>query len=69
MLLISDSMQCAINQPLMNISETGIKTLVAFSGTVKDGNVAYKENDMNGFKESEFVECFATDEYQSFFSC
>lgn len=53
----------------MNISETGIKTLVAFSGTVKDGNVAYKENDMNGFKESEFVECFATDEYQSFFSC
>ncbi|ANX01641.1 restriction endonuclease subunit R [Thermoclostridium stercorarium subsp. leptospartum DSM 9219] len=41
-----------------------IKTLVAFSGTVKDGGVDYKESDMNGFKESELPERFATDEYQ-----
>ena len=41
-----------------------IKTLVAFSGTVKDGDVDYKESDMNGFKESELPERFATDDYQ-----
>jgi type I restriction enzyme, R subunit len=41
-----------------------MKTLVAFSGTVKDGGVDYKESDMNGFKESELPERFATDEYQ-----
>ncbi|MDK2800750.1 MAG: type restriction enzyme subunit [Clostridiales bacterium] len=41
-----------------------MKTLVAFSGTVKDGDVDYKESDMNGFKESELPERFATDEYQ-----
>lgn len=41
-----------------------IKTLVAFSGTVRDDGVDYKESDMNGFKESELPERFATDEYQ-----
>lgn len=41
-----------------------MKTLVAFSGTVKDGGVDYKESDMNGFKESELPERFATDEYK-----
>jgi len=41
-----------------------MKTLVAFSGTVKDCGVDYKESDMNGFKESELPERFATDEYQ-----
>jgi type I restriction enzyme R subunit len=41
-----------------------IKTLVAFSGTVRDGGIDYKESDMNGFKESELPERFATDEYQ-----
>ncbi len=41
-----------------------MKTLVAFSGTVKDGEVEYTESDMNGFRESELPERFATDEYQ-----
>ena len=41
-----------------------IKTLVAFSGTVRDDGVDYKESDMNGFKESELPDRFATDEYQ-----
>ena len=41
-----------------------IKTLVAFSGTVRDDGVDYKESDMNGFKESELPERFATDQYQ-----
>jgi len=41
-----------------------IKTLVAFSGTVRDDGIDYKESDMNGFKESELPERFATDEYQ-----
>lgn len=41
-----------------------MKTLVAFSGTVKDNGVDYIESDMNKFKESELPDRFATDEYQ-----
>lgn len=41
-----------------------MKTLVAFSGTVKDDGVEYTESGMNKFKESELPERFATDEYQ-----
>lgn len=41
-----------------------IKTLVAFTGTVKDGGIEYTEVGMNGFKESELPDVFATDEYQ-----
>lgn len=46
-----------------------IRTLVAFSGIVKDGprgaQVSYTEEGMNkGIKESELTEYFATDEYQ-----
>ena len=41
-----------------------MKTLVAFSGTVKDNGVDYTESDMNKFKESELPDRFATDEYQ-----
>ncbi|AEE92345.1 putative type I restriction-modification system (HsdR) [Tepidanaerobacter acetatoxydans Re1] len=42
----------------------GLKTLVAFSGIVRDEGIEYTESDMNGFKESELPERFATDEYQ-----
>ena len=41
-----------------------IKTLVAFSGTVKDDGVEYTESGINKFKESELPDRFATDEYQ-----
>ena len=41
-----------------------MKTLVAFSGTVKDDGVEYTEIGMNKFKESELPDRFATDEYQ-----
>lgn len=41
-----------------------MKTLVAFSGTVKDDGVEYTESGMNKFKESELPDRFATDEYQ-----
>jgi len=42
----------------------GLKTLVAFSGTVKDGGVSYSEPEMNWFRESETAQRFDTDEYQ-----
>jgi len=41
-----------------------MKTLVAFTGTVKDDGLEYTESSMNKFKESELPERFATDEYQ-----
>lgn len=41
-----------------------LKTIVAFSGTVKDDGVDYTEVFMNGFKESELPKKFETDEYK-----
>lgn len=41
-----------------------LKTLVAFTGTVKDGGVEYTEAGMNGFRETELPARFDTDEYQ-----
>lgn len=41
-----------------------LKTLVAFTGTVKDGGVEYTEASMNGFRETELPARFDTDEYQ-----
>jgi type I restriction enzyme R subunit len=41
-----------------------MKTLVAFTGVVKDDGTEYTESGMNKFKESELPERFATDEYQ-----
>jgi len=41
-----------------------MKTLVAFTGSVKDGDVEYTEASMNGFKETELPDRFDTDEYQ-----
>lgn len=41
-----------------------LKTLVAFTGTVKDGGIDYTESQMNGFRETELPARFETDEYQ-----
>lgn len=41
-----------------------LKTVVAFSGTVKDGEISYTEPDMNGFNEKELPDKFNSDEYK-----
>jgi type I restriction enzyme, R subunit len=43
---------------------TTIHTLVAFSGTVRDGFTEYTEPQMTGFSERELPERFSTDAYQ-----
>jgi type I restriction enzyme R subunit len=58
----------AIDAYIVEKGYTGIKALVAFSGTVVDpdlSGVTYTETQMNnGIKEKELPEKFATDEYQ-----
>ncbi|MFD1435780.1 type I restriction endonuclease subunit R [Kroppenstedtia eburnea] len=44
--------------------EQELKVLVAFSGTVRDGDEDFTEAKENGFPESELRERFDTDEYQ-----
>ncbi len=49
------------------INEKGyddLKTVVAFSGIVKDGAIPYSEPDMNGFSEKELPDKFNSDEYK-----
>jgi type I restriction enzyme R subunit len=41
-----------------------IKALVAFSGTVKDGDLEYTETQMNGFPENQTQEVFKEDDYK-----
>ena len=41
-----------------------LKTLIAFSGTVKDGGIDYKETALNEFGEKKLPKEFATDKYQ-----
>ncbi|GEN82855.1 type I restriction endonuclease subunit R [Sporosarcina luteola] len=41
-----------------------LKTIVAFSGIVKDGELPYTEPDMNGFSEKELPDKFNSDEYK-----
>ena len=41
-----------------------LKSVVAFSGTVKDGEIPYTETDMNGFSDKELPTKFNSDEYQ-----
>ena len=49
----------------INASQTeGVKTIVAFSGTVRHEGDEYTESNMNGFRESQTADQFATDEYQ-----
>ncbi len=43
---------------------TGISTLVAFSGTVRDSGLEYTEPQMTGFSEKQLPEEFAKDDYQ-----
>lgn len=43
---------------------TGINTLVAFSGTVKDGGVEFTEPQMTGFSEKQLPKEFSKDHYQ-----
>jgi len=43
---------------------SGIQTLVAFSGTVRDGGLEYTEPQMTGFSEKELPKQFDKDEYQ-----
>jgi type I restriction enzyme, R subunit len=43
---------------------TDLKTLVAFSGTVRDSGSEYTESTMNGFGEKELPKKFDTSEYQ-----
>lgn len=48
------------------INEMGyedLKTVVAFSGTVKDGVISYTEPAMNGFSDKELPEKFNSDEF------
>jgi type I restriction enzyme, R subunit len=53
------------NKYLKERRYTDIKTLVAFSGTVKDEfGSEFKETIMNGFKEKELPDKFNTSEYQ-----
>lgn len=41
-----------------------LKTVVAFSGTVKDGGIDYTEPDMNSFSEKELSDKFNSDEFK-----
>ena len=41
-----------------------IKAMVAFSGTVKDGDLEYTESQMNGIPEKQTAETFKEDEYK-----
>lgn len=53
----------AFNNYIKDKKYTNIKTLVAFSGIVKDGGLEYKETRMNGFSEKELRKKFDTPEY------
>ena len=54
----------AIDAYIAEHGYNGLKTLVAFSGTVMDDGVDYTEPGMNHFSESQTAERFDTDEYQ-----
>jgi len=41
-----------------------LKTIVAFSGTVNDGEIPYTEPEMNGFAEKELPDKFHSDDYK-----
>lgn len=43
---------------------TDLQTIVAFSGTVNDGELPYTEPEMNGFSEKELPEKFHSDDYK-----
>jgi len=53
-----------IDEYLKEKEYNNIKTLVAFSGVVKDGGIEYKESTMNGFGEKQLPKEFEKREYQ-----
>ncbi|MGE8081622.1 type I restriction endonuclease subunit R [Peribacillus loiseleuriae] len=54
----------AFDQYIDKMGYDDLKTIVAFSGVVKDGELPYTEPDMNGFSEKELPDKFNSDEYK-----
>lgn len=54
----------AFDQYINKMGYDDLKTVVAFSGIVKDGEIPYSEPDMNGFSEKELPDKFNSDEYK-----
>ncbi|HMP57769.1 MAG TPA: DEAD/DEAH box helicase family protein [Gemmatales bacterium] len=54
----------AFDRYLKDKGYADLRALVAFSGTVKDGEADYTEAGMNGFGERQLPEKFDTDDYQ-----
>ncbi|MFJ7928991.1 type I restriction endonuclease subunit R [Peribacillus sp. NPDC096448] len=54
----------AFDQYIDKMGYEDLKTIVAFSGVVKDGELPYTEPDMNGFSEKELPDKFNSDEYK-----
>ncbi|MFD0084205.1 type I restriction endonuclease subunit R [Priestia megaterium] len=54
----------AFDQYINEMGYDDLKTVVAFSGIVKDGAIPYSEPDMNGFSEKELPDKFNSDEYR-----
>ncbi|MGG2093976.1 type I restriction endonuclease [Bacillus sp. S13(2024)] len=54
----------AFDKYIEKMGYNDLKTVVAFSGTVKDGEIPYTEPDMNGFSERELPDKFNSDEYK-----
>ena len=54
----------AFDKYLKDKGYADLKALVAFSGTVKDGEAEYTEAGMNGFPERQLPERFAADEFR-----
>jgi len=54
----------AIDKYITERQHQGIATIVAFSGSITDGDTEYTEQKMNGFNDKEIPEKFETDEYQ-----
>ncbi|MEE3808247.1 type I restriction endonuclease [Lysinibacillus fusiformis] len=54
----------AFDKYINDMGYNDMKTVVAFSGTVKDGDIGYTEPDMNKFSDKELPEKFHSDEYK-----
>lgn len=54
----------AFDQYINEMGYDDLKTVVAFSGIVKDGAIPYSEPDMNDFSEKELPDKFNSDEYK-----
>ncbi|WP_410976479.1 type I restriction endonuclease subunit R [Bacillus pacificus] len=54
----------AFDRYIYKMGYDDLKTVVAFSGIVKDGEIPYSEPDMNGFSEKELPDKFNSDEYK-----